>query len=508
MKKRIIAFVLAAVMVFALCACGTESDVGTGEKALVKVTIPSHVSWPYQENWKVWEYIREGTGMDLEVTSLPGSDAATKLSLMFSSPELLPDVMAFTYKPESDKYVPQGAVIALDDMTEQMPNYNAWVDSLTDEQYENIVNVRKSYDGKVYYTPVTGREASENVRSWLYRKDIFEKHNLEVPTTFDELYEVSKELKELYPDSYPFCMRSGMSNIDMTGASWKPYWTTGVYYDFDNEEWNYGAREDIMLDVLNFYKKMVDEKLLMPNFITIDTTSWQELVSTNRGFILPEFQTRIDFFNSMTKREGIEFNLQVMKPPVANAETGVAKVNRYNIDPTGYVICNTFKEEGIKNAARFLDWFYTDEAMELVSWGKEGETFEVVDGNKQYILGEEGGQVQTLYGFSTYGAFLRMDPEAVAATESESLAATRDVAMEALLPYANPVINLAFNDEEAKKRTELASAINSYSAEMVTKFILGQEPLSKFDEFKSELNKMGVDELLKVYESAYSRVKK
>ncbi len=434
MKKRIIALVLAAVMVLALCACGTGSNAGTGEKALVKVTIPSHVSWPYQENWKVWEYIREGTGMDLEVTSLPGSDAATKLSLMFSSPELLPDVMAFTYKPESDKYVPQGAVIALDDMTEHMPNYNAWVDSLTDEQYENIVNVRKSYDGKVYYTPVTGREASENVRSWLYRKDIFEKHNLKVPETFDE-------------------------------------------------------------------------QLLMPNFITIDTTSWQELVSTNRGFILPEFQTRIDFFNSIAQREGIEFNLQAMKPPVANAETGVAKVNRYNIDPCGYVICNIFKDEGIKNAARFLDWFYTDEAIELVSWGKEGETFEIVDGKKQYILGEKGGQVQTLYGFSTYGAFLRMDPEAVASTESEELAATRDVAMEALLPYANPVINLAFNEEEAKKKEELYSAINSYTAEMVTKFILGQEPLSKFDEFKSEIDKMGVDELLKVYDSAYSRVK-
>ena len=508
MKKRLVALLLAVCAIVSLCACGTSGGEVQSESATVKVTIPSHVSWPYQENWKVWEYIREGTGMDLEVTSLPGSDVATKLALMFSSPELLPDVMAFTYKPESDKYVPQGAVIALDDMTEYMPNYTAFIDGLSEEQYENNVNVRKSYDGKVYYTPVMGREASENVRSWLYRKDIFDKHNLEVPKTFDELYAVSKKLKEIYPDSYPLCMRSGVSNMDMTGASWKPYWVTGVYYDFINEKWEYGAREDIMLDVITFYKKMVDEELLMSNFITIDTTSWQELVSTNRGFIIPEFQTRIDFFNSMAKREDIEFNLQVMTPPVANAELGVAKVNRYNIDPNGYVICNTYREDGIRNAARFLDWFYSDEAVELVSWGKEGETFEVVDGKKQYILGENGGQVQTLYGFSTYGAFLRMDPEAVSATESEEIAATRDIAMDSLLPYANPVINLAFNDEEAKKRNELYSAIASYSSEMITKFILGQEPLSKFDEFKTELNKMGVDEMLKVYESAYSRVKK
>ena len=355
MKKRIIAALLAVVMVLTLCACNTDKGEVSGEAAHVSVTIPSHVSWPYQESWKVWEYIREGTGMDIEVTSLPDSDAATKISLMFSSPELLPDVLALTYKPESDKYVPQGALISLDDMTEHMPNYNAWLDSLTEEQYENNVNVRKSYDGKVYYTPVMGREASENVRAWLYRKDIFDKHNLEVPKTFDELYEVSKKLKDLYPDSYPLCMRNGLSNMDMTGASWKPYWTTGVYYDFNSGKWEYGAREDIMLDVITFYKKMVSEGLLMSDFLTINTTSWQELVSTNRGFIMPEFQTRIDFFNSMAKRENLDFNLQAMTPPVANAETGVAKVNKFNIDPCGYVICNTFKDDGIKNAAKFLD---------------------------------------------------------------------------------------------------------------------------------------------------------
>ncbi|MBR2181648.1 MAG: hypothetical protein IJ949_07135, partial [Oscillospiraceae bacterium] len=156
MKKRIIAALLAVVMVLTLCACNTDKGEVSGEAAHVSVTIPSHVSWPYQESWKVWEYIREGTGMDIEVTSLPDSDAATKISLMFSSPELLPDVLALTYKPESDKYVPQGALISLDDMTEHMPNYNAWLDSLTEEQYENNVNVRKSYDGKVYYTPVMG----------------------------------------------------------------------------------------------------------------------------------------------------------------------------------------------------------------------------------------------------------------------------------------------------------------------------------------------------------------
>ena len=39
-------------------------------------------------------------------------------------------------------------------------------------------------------------------------KAIFKKHNLKAPETYEELYNVCKQLKALYPDSYPFCTRS------------------------------------------------------------------------------------------------------------------------------------------------------------------------------------------------------------------------------------------------------------------------------------------------------------
>ena len=35
------------------------------------------------------------------------------------------------------------------------------------------------------------------------RVDVFEKNGLEVPKTYDELYESCKKLKEIYPDIYP-----------------------------------------------------------------------------------------------------------------------------------------------------------------------------------------------------------------------------------------------------------------------------------------------------------------
>ncbi len=513
MNKKIIALILAGAMMLPLCACtqqGTISGNATFEpltrEDVIQVNIPSHASWPYQENWKVWEYIEEACGATLEITALPSSDAKSKYPLMFASAETLPDVMSFSTKLRCDQYNEGGAIIALDDMAEYMPNYNKWLDSLSDEEYAQYVTVRKAYDGKVYYTPSRGKEASSGVRAWLYRKDIFEKHDLKVPQTFDELYEVCKQLKKIYPESYPFCLRSAFNHIDSSGPSWKPYWSTGFYYDFNEEKWNYGASEDIMLEVITFLKKMVDEKLMPSDFMTINESTWQELMTTDRGFIMPEYQTRIDFFNGIGRVKNPNYDLQAMIPPIAR-DGGVAKMNRYTIDPIGMLMCNTKDEGRIANAAKFLDWFYTDEACELISWGKEGETFEVVNGKKKYILDDKGTQPNNLYGFSTYGTYTLLDEEATLALESDEIAETRDMVLSHL--HDEPTITtwLAHAPAEKDIISQYATGLNTYTQEMVTKFILGQEPLSKFDDFVAALDELGLQELLKAYETSYNNVK-
>ena len=72
MKKKILALLLATLMLLSLVACmGGGRDRGGIEKIesdtdpltkddVVKVVIYSHPSWPYQDSWKVMDYIREG----------------------------------------------------------------------------------------------------------------------------------------------------------------------------------------------------------------------------------------------------------------------------------------------------------------------------------------------------------------------------------------------------------------------------------------------------------------
>ncbi|MBQ9986180.1 MAG: extracellular solute-binding protein [Oscillospiraceae bacterium] len=512
--KKGLSLLLALVMMLSLAACtggsGESGEVANNDPLtkddVIEVATISHSSWPYRDDWKVWEYISEGCGATVKVNAYPSADVGTKYSLMLASPDTLPDIICYSSKPK-DSYIFQGAFVAFEDMEEYMPNYNAWLETLTEDEYKNNVVIRKSYDGKIYYTPTIGREKAQGVRAWLYRKDVFEKNNLAVPTTFDELYNVCKELKAIYPESYPYSIRSGFTALSMSGPSWQPYWEFGLYYDYTDDTWKYGAVEDVMVEMIEFYKKMIDEKLMPADFMTINNAAWQELITSDRGFIFPEYQTRIDFFNGLARVKNPEFDLQAMIPPVAKADTGAPMMNKYNVDLAGMMMCNTRDEKRMANTAKYVDWFYTDEAMELVSWGKEGETFEYVDGKRKYITDETAAQPNTLYGFSTYGVFTRMDPLAVEEYESADIAETRDMVLEHTVPYYNMINTLSFNEEEMAVRDEYLTAVGTYANEMILKMILGQEPISKFDEVKETLNEMGLPELLAVYKSAFDRVK-
>ena len=441
--------------------------------------------------------------MELDISSLPDSDGATKLALMFSSPELLPDVMAFTYKPESDKYVPQGAIISLDDMQEHMPNYTKFTDGLSEDEYENIVNIRKSYDGKVYYTPVTGREASENVRSWLYRKDIFDKHNLEVPKTFDELYEVSKKLKELYPDSYPLCMRSGFSNMNLMGPMWKEYFALDPYFDYNDNTWHYGIVEPEAKEMVEFFRKMVAEELIPPNFLTIPALSWEELVNTDRGFMMLEYLLRIDHFNVPARKNNPEYTWAAMMPPKATNGKGLNMIGNQSYELAGYMVCNTGNEERMNNSLKLLDWMYSPEGIEFQSWGREGVTYEVVDGEKKWLVDEYGSPYGDL-GMGTPGLYQVVETKANEALYSEEQGINGEFCRPFQSDRINPFNVLAFPDDVATERGDLYSAINRYAEEMMSKFILGTESMDKWDEFVEEAKDMGVDRLLELYTERYN----
>ncbi len=509
MWKRVAALVMAAAMMFSIAACG-GGNVGTASESLagseVSITVSSHATWPHRDDWKLWQYMAEATGAKLNLVSIPQDDFNTKVNLMLSAPETLPDLIHFTMKQIVDNTANQGALLAFEDYEDLLPNYNAYMESLPEATRNNLLAQRRGADGKVYNAPATGTESVSNVRAWLYRKDIFEKHDLKVPETYDEVYQVAKQLKALYPESYPVCFRMGFTGIRNMGAQWKPYQSFDIYYDFDNKEWRFGSFEDTTRDMVAWLAKMVKEGLCPPDIVDISTKGWEELMMSDRGFITLDYIVRLDHFNLLMAEANPEYELAFMKPPAGN-ELGLHKMTNATVDATGYAVFNTGKDQNIANAFALVDWMYTDEAYELLSWGKEGETFYVNEnGNRRFILNTADDTPRGLYGVASFGLYQRINPEAYAASYTEKQVEAAKEAAQYQEENVNPMWWMSFTDEESDRRADLDLEIGNYAKEWIAKFISGQEPMEKWDQFVEGSKAFNVDEYIQIYETAYARV--
>lgn len=512
--KRLIALTIVFVIAFTLISCTdkpkvTEFSEGGkpfNDKITISIMMPSHVNAPYNSEWKALEYIQESTGTRLNITAIP-ADYQTKVALAYIAPDTTPDLIIGDSKQFADLFAEQKSVIAIDDYMDIMPNYTKFWNSIPKEEREELLMYRKASDGKTYFPQLYGTHDVKNLKTWMYRKDIFDKHNLKTPETTGELYDAAVKLKEIYPNSYPVLIRNFFTNgVNTIGPEWKPYFTWNAYYDFKNEKWCYGSQEDTMLEIIKYFKKLYDETLIPPNFITMAAADYNELVYNNRTFMFPQFFVQIELLNNKNRKTNPEFTIAPMLPPRAENGQGTNKLYKHNIDPTGYQICNTGNKDRIKKTIRFIDWFYSDEACELLSWGKKGETYEIIDGKKKFIL-DEFEDVSNKYGFQTYGIGLRLEKEAVLSYYSEKSQKDLKTVLGNIEDKYNPAQWLGFTSDELSTKNDIGAAVDTYAQEMINKFLIGNEPLSKWDSYVTNLNEMGIDELLESYKSAYDRVK-
>ena len=88
------------------------------EPTQIDIVVGSHASWPYNENWKLWQYFQEETGANFHVQAIPNKDLTTKVNLMLAAPDSLPDMVYTISKPMVDQNALDGAFVPLDEQQE------------------------------------------------------------------------------------------------------------------------------------------------------------------------------------------------------------------------------------------------------------------------------------------------------------------------------------------------------------------------------------------------------
>lgn len=494
-------------------ASGSESSVA-GETLFDKpVTItmmaPQHDSWPYNTDWYVVKELEKATNVHLDVTAVPSRDYKNKVQLQIAGGKL-PDLLFLLndVKPAFE-YGPQGAFVNLLDHMDKMPNFKAWFEANPAHAAQFI-----SADGSLYVAPEHGEEQS-NRRGWMYREDILKELNLEVPTNQDEFYNMLVKMKEAYPESYPLSFRSfsnHMVQLQQLAANFgTDFMDPGLHhtyysYDYDTNEWFFGATSDEFKELVTFYNKLYEEGLLLPSFMTVDTAGWVESMASGTSFVTYDYLSRIKSLTIAGAESDPDFQMAYMAPPAMGTK-GEAKTQFTATGCYGYAVSTQCKD--LDSVLKYIDWMYTDEAMELASWGKDGDYADKqADGTWKWhddVLAD-GYDIRLNLGMENYGTHFRYDANALFAQHEATcprLAAAYKESANYEVPN-QPVLN--YTEEEQKVVDTIGSTISTHVEEELAKFMLGKRDISEWDAYVAEIEAMGLEQLKEVQISAYARL--
>jgi len=172
------------------------------------------------------------------------------------------------YREVSQKFIIQaktGNPDVIEGVLEQMFTYeraglllplNNYFDNYKDKDYyaKNALDAL-TIDGKLYGIPY-----NTNVRLLLYRKDIFEKYNLKVPTNWDELINTAAYITKNVPDMQGFMLTTKSREVRSFQEFMSFYFQLNKHmFEIKGDKVNVVARPEELSQVLNLYYKLFFE---------------------------------------------------------------------------------------------------------------------------------------------------------------------------------------------------------------------------------------------------------
>lgn len=341
---------------------------------------------PPPDDWIAYDIIREELGINLTYVIVPtGEDGEAKLNAAAAA-NALPDffqmvVASNDQRGQLFRFVDLGLVAPVEDLMPLMPERVKT--HYPDQLLLDLVTFNGHQYGFPEPPPLPKREGL------VIRKDWLDKLGLEPPATLDELFEVAQTFTEQDPDGNGqddtygvggFINGQGVGNrFDfILGA----YGVPGIWNFADPANFGLTVRDSQYPEALAFMKKLVDAKVIDPDWPTLSRDEfrarwkqgqfgimWEDFAAlTNQSNYTP-------FDENFPEAEWIP--LPAPKGPDGEAFYGVY-TGRGNIFALSQQAADEGKGEAV---ARLLEWMATD-GYYLLGFGEEGVNFVLdEDGN-------------------------------------------------------------------------------------------------------------------------------
>ncbi|MGG1519615.1 extracellular solute-binding protein [Paenibacillus oryzisoli] len=458
------------------------------------------VNGPFKD-MPVFQDYEKMSNVQVEWIEAPTDGFAEKKNLLFASNEL-PDVM---YRSgltplEVTRYGAGGQLIPLEGLIDKYaPNIKKLMDT-----YPEIRSSMTTPEGHIYALPgIVSVNAARTDKRWMNQAWL-KKLNLKEPQTTDELYEVLKAFKEKdpngngKPDEIPMTARNGLSIVPIMGGSFGLDFQLGYNINLENEKVNIWMGSDRNKELLMYLNKLYSEKLLDQELFTQKEAQYlAKQGSGNTGFFFD--QTNNPMLDTKVNEQYI--GISPVKGPHGDQLQLAAPVPR---DFGAFAITSVNKNP--EATLRWVDYFYGDEGSTLLRFGRKGEHYELRDGVPYYLdsflASGNQGKITPYAG----GGAPHLISEKVASYINPPQVQEAQKKLDPYMPkirYAAPM----FDEQTAQQVNILRNDIDKYYEEQSTKFIAGALSFDKWDEFQSTLKKMKIDELQKIYQDAYDKMK-
>ncbi|MCU6792226.1 extracellular solute-binding protein [Paenibacillus sp. WQ 127069] len=467
-----------------------------------------------QRSWKdlyFFKGMEEKTNVKFEFTTIPSSSYKERKNLAFASNEL-PDVFFLGGLDANDEmnYGTQGLLIPLDELIEKYaPTIR--------EILKNNPEIKRSIttpDGHIYALP----QVADHPRDRFYRLFINGEwlknlNTTKLPTTTAELYQLLKDFKEKDPNG-----NGQADEIPLTGTNKLTYLRPILLSYFGHlsdmvevsgDKARFVPTQPGYKNYLVFMQKLYREKLLDNE---IFSQSNPQMIAKGESGKYGVMGNSLPIFGGKDKQiapANILDNPQM--PPLISEGLSKPIVPEKDVIRRGnFAITNVNKHP--EATIRWLDYLYSEDGYKLAQYGIEGQSYKWSSTDPKYIeyIVPQGmlendfknNKVSNLgYGYANEALerkFLKPD----------WLGFVLNDQVKPYLPYAQKAFPLTyFKSEEAQRVNAISVDIRTFVEQMEAKIIVGQEPVEKWDEYVSTMNKMGIDELVKINQAAYDRWK-
>lgn len=459
-----------------------------------------------QEVWKEWQ---KETGVNVKFESPAVGQENDQFNIMIASGDL-PDVIVGAdskYKGGISAAIDDGVIIDHKEIIDKYaPNYKKFRESDEERRKTTIDDngrVLGFFNLEAYNEPI-----------WfgmLIKKEALDKTGLPVPETVDEWYTFLKKCKEVgYDQPLNFGSNYGTIWTGLLVSAFGAYdW---VYNDNGTAKW--GPMQPGMKDYLEMMAKWQKEGLLNKDWATADFS--QRMASA----VSKDCAVIMDSPDTMWGTWKTDHNIDFVGAPYPVLKKGDKPQSTYYITMNlGWPasITTSASDEAKEAAAKFLDFGYTKRGWELANWGLDS-THKINDKGMPYfpddsIMYNDPANIPLSNRVWKYklhnGPFIRdelnSNPLLVA---KGSYSGDIRKQWQSELSFEHRLPPFTFTPEESAKEAQIGTQLATLRTETFTKIIMGQLPVSAWDDFVKKAQQMGVEEWLKIYQTAMDRYNK